>query len=177
LRVSAADTAAATTGLTQNQALIASLRQARASGRIVLNLHPDSNQVAELPALPLEDGDVFLVPHLSSTVSVAGAVYNPNAFLYDQHRRVREYLRLAGGANRDADKSRAYVIRADGSVISKQQISSLRHDAFDSLRMYPGDSVVVPLNVTKGTTMRSVVDIATIVGQFGLAIAAASLVF
>jgi hypothetical protein len=31
--------------------------------------------------------------------------------------------------------------------------------------------------VTKGTTMRSVVDIATIVGQFGLAIAAASIVF
>ena len=140
-------------------------------------MHPDSNQVAELPALPLEDGDVFLVPHLPSTVSVAGAVYNPNSFLYDSHRRVRDYLRLAGGANRDADKSRAYVIRADGSVISKQQISSLRHDAFDSLRMYPGDSVVVPLNVTKGTNLRSIVDIATIVGQFGIAIAAATLVF
>jgi protein involved in polysaccharide export with SLBB domain len=175
--VSAADTAAATTGQAQNQALITSLRQARASGRIVLNMHPDSNQVAELPALPLEDGDVFLVPHLPSTVSVAGAVYNPNSFLYDAHRRVRDYMRLAGGANRDADKSRAYVIRADGSVISKQQISSLRHDAFDSLHVYPGDSVVVPLNVTKGTNLRNIVDIATIVGQFGIAIAAASLVF
>ncbi|HEX4651936.1 MAG TPA: SLBB domain-containing protein [Granulicella sp.] len=175
--VSAADTAAATTGQAQNQALITSLRQARASGRIVLNMHPDSNQVAELPALPLEDGDVFLVPHLPSTVSVAGAVYNPNSFLYDAHRRVRDYMRLAGGANRDADKSRAYVIRADGSVISKQQISSLRHDAFDSLHVYPGDSVVVPINLNKGTTLRNIVDIATIVGQFGIAFAAADLVF
>jgi protein involved in polysaccharide export with SLBB domain len=175
--VSAADTAAATAGQTQNQALIASLRASRASGRIVLNLHPDSNQVAELPALPLEDGDTFLVPHLPSTVSVAGAVYNPNSFLYDEHRRVKDYLRLAGGANRDADRSRAYLIRADGSVISKQQISSLRRDGFDSLRVFPGDSVVVPLNVTKGTNLRSIVDIATIVGQFGLAIAATSIVF
>ncbi len=69
------------------------------------------------------------------------------------------------------------MIRADGSVISKQQISSLRHDGFDSLRVYPGDSVVVPLNLNKGTSLRNIVDIATIVGQFGIAIAAASLVF
>ena len=47
---------------------------------------------------------------------------------------MKDYLRLAGGANREADKNRAYVIRADGSVISKQQISSLRRDGFDSLR-------------------------------------------
>jgi protein involved in polysaccharide export with SLBB domain len=175
--ISASDSAAAAASQVQNQTLIASLRQARASGRIVLDLHPDSNQVAELPALPLEDGDVFIVPHLPSTVSVAGAVYNPNSFLYNPHHRVKDYLRLAGGANRDADKSRAYVIRADGSVISKQQISSLRRDGFDSLRVYPGDSVVVPLNLTKGLAIRSIVDIATIAGQFGLAIAAATLVF
>jgi len=175
--ISASDSAASAASQVQNQALIASLRQARSSGRIVLDLHPDSNQVAQLPALPLEDGDVFIVPHLPSTVSVGGAVYNPNSFLYNPHSRVKEYLRLAGGANRDADTARAYVIRADGSVISKQQISSLRHDGFDSLRVYPGDSVVVPLNLTKGLGMRSLVDIATIAGQFGLAIAAATLVF
>jgi protein involved in polysaccharide export with SLBB domain len=118
------------------------------------------------------------VPRQPSMVSVAGAVYNPNSFLYDAHLRVKDYLRLAGGANRDADQGRAYVIRADGSIIGKQQISSLRHDGFDSsLRIYPGDSVVVPINLSKGTTLRNVVDIATIVGQFGIAIAAADLVF
>jgi len=175
--ISAADTAASQATQLQNQALIASLRQARSSGRIVLDLHPDSNTVAELPAIPLEDGDVFIVPHLPSTVSVAGAVYNPNSFLYDRHRRVKDYLRLAGGADRDADASRAYVIRADGSVISKQQISSLRRDGFDSLRVYPGDTVVVPINLNKGTNLRNIVDIAQIVGQFGLAIAAFTLVF
>ena len=111
-----------------------------------------------------------------STVSVDGAVYNQNSFLYDPHRRLGDYLRLAGGANRDADKNRAYVIRAGGSVISKQYSSSLRGNGFDSVRLYPGDTVVIPLNLDKGKTMRLIVDIAQIVGQFGIAIAAANTV-
>jgi protein involved in polysaccharide export with SLBB domain len=175
--VSALDTAAASAAQAQNQNVISSLRQARSSGRIVLNMHPDSNNVAALPTIPLEDGDTFIVPHVPSMISVAGAVYNPNSFIYSTHERVGDYLRQAGGPNRDADQKRAYVIRADGSVISRQQISSLRRNAFDSLRVYPGDTVVVPLNLNKGTVLRNVVDIAQIFGQFGLAIAAASIVF
>jgi protein involved in polysaccharide export with SLBB domain len=110
-------------------------------------------------------------------VSINGAVYNQNSFLYDPHRRLGDYIQLAGGANRDADKKRAYVIRAGGGVISKQYSSSLRGNGFDSLRLYPGDTVVVPLNLDKGKSMRLIVDIAQIVGQFGLAIAATRVVF
>jgi protein involved in polysaccharide export with SLBB domain len=130
-----------------------------------------------VPELPLEDGDRFIVPRIPSTVSVDGAVYNQNSFVYDPSRRVGAYIRLAGGANRDADRNRAYVIRASGSVLSKQYSSSLRGNSFDSLHIYPGDTVVVPLNLTKGNTIRLIVDIAQIVGQFGIAIAAANTVF
>jgi len=108
---------------------------------------------------------------------VDGAVYNQNSFLYTPQRRVGGYIRLAGGANRDSDKNRSYVIRADGSVISKQYSSSLRGNGFDSLHLYPGDTVVVPLSLNKGQGLRNLVDIAQIVGQFGIAIAAATLVF
>jgi hypothetical protein len=38
--------------------------------------------------------------------------------------------------------------------------------------LYPGDTVVIPLNLDKGKTLRTVVDIAQIVGQFGIAVAA-----
>jgi protein involved in polysaccharide export with SLBB domain len=175
--ISASDTAAATAAQAQNQNIIASLRQARATGRIVLNLKPDSHDLGQIPDLPLEDGDRFIVPRVPSTVSVDGAVYNQNSFVYDEERRLGSYIRLAGGTNRDADKSRAYVIRASGSVISKQYTSSLRGNSFDSLHLYPGDTVVVPLNLTKGNTIRLIVDIAQIVGQFGIAIAAANVVF
>jgi protein involved in polysaccharide export with SLBB domain len=174
--INAQDTAAVAAQQVQTQNIITSLRQARATGRIVLELAPDASNVAQLPDLQLEDGDKFIVPRVPSTVSVDGAVYNQNSFLYDPHRRLGDYVRLAGGANRDADKNRAYVIRAGGSVISKQYSSSLRGNGFDSVRLFPGDTVVIPLNLDKGKTMRLIVDIAQIVGQFGIAIAAANTV-
>jgi len=175
--VSAQDTAALAAAQQQNQNVINSLRQARATGRIVLELQPDSHDASQLPDLPLEDGDQFIVPRIPSTVSVDGAVYNQNSFVFDPSRRLGGYVRLAGGANRDADKGRAYVIRASGAVISKQYSSSLRGNGFDSLGLYPGDTVVIPLNFNKGKTLRLIVDLAQIVGQFGIAIAAANVVF
>jgi protein involved in polysaccharide export with SLBB domain len=175
--ISAQDTAAAAASQAQSQSVVNSLRQVRATGRIVLELSPDSHDVSQLPDLPLEDGDRLIVPRVPSTVNVDGAVYNQNSFLYDPSRRVGSYIRLAGGANRDADANRAYVIRASGAVLSKQYSSSLRGNSFDSLHIYPGDTVVIPLNLTKGNTLRTIVSIAQIVGQLGIAVAAGNTVF
>jgi protein involved in polysaccharide export with SLBB domain len=175
--INAQDSAAATAAQFQAQGIVNRLRQVQATGRIVLDLPPDARDVSQLPDMPLENGDRFIVPRVPLTVSVDGAVYNQNSFLYDPQRRVGGYIRLAGGANRDSDKNRSYVIRADGSVLSKQYSSSLRGSGFDSIRLYPGDTVVIPLNLTKGQGLRTIVDIAQIVGQFGIAIAAANLVF
>jgi protein involved in polysaccharide export with SLBB domain len=171
------DSAAIAAAQQQNQNVINSLRQVRATGRIVLEMPVDANNISQIPDLPLEDGDRFIVPRVPSTVSVDGAVYNQNSFVYDPTRRVGSYIRLAGGANRDADTSRAYVIRASGSVLSKQYSSSLRGNSFDSLHIYPGDTVIVPLNLTKGNTLRTIVSVAQIVGQLGIAIAAGNTVF
>jgi len=174
--ISPNDQAAAQLAQAQVQNVVVSLRQARATGRVVLDLAPNSSSVNDLPDMPLEDGDRFILPRVPEIVSVDGAVYNQNSFLYDPHRRLGDYIKLAGGANRDADKGRAYVIRASGGVISKQYSSSLRGNGFDSVKLYPGDTVVVPINLDKGKTMRTIVDIAQIVGQFGIAIAAANVV-
>jgi protein involved in polysaccharide export with SLBB domain len=165
-----ANTFAAQQAQTQN--IINSLRNVRASGRIVLELPPNASSADQIPDLPLEDGDKLIIPRVPSTVAVNGAVYNQNSFLYDPHRRLGDYVQLAGGSNRDADKNRAFVMRAGGDVISKQYSSSLRGHGFDSVRLYPGDTVVIPLNLDKGKNIRLIVDIAQIVGQFGIAIAA-----
>jgi protein involved in polysaccharide export with SLBB domain len=170
------DSAAVAAAQQQNQNIVNSLRQARSTGRIVLGLSPDSSSITQIPDLPLEDGDRFIIPRFPLTVSVDGAVYNQNSFVYDPHLRVGDYIRLAGGANRDADSKRAYIIRAGGSVISRQYSSSLRGNRFESLHVNQGDTIVVPLNLDKGKTMRLIVDIAQIVGQFGIAIAAANTV-
>ncbi len=174
--ISPQDSAAVAAAQQQNQNIVNSLRQARSTGRIVLGIPVDSTSITQIPDLPLEDGDRFIVPRFSLTVSVDGAVYNQNSFVYDPHLRVGDYIRLAGGANRDADTGRAYVIRAGGSVVSRQYSSSLRGNRFDSLHVNQGDTIVIPLNLDKGKTMRLIVDIAQIVGQFGIAIAAANTV-
>ena len=65
---------------------------------------PDADSVDNLPDLPLQDGDRFIVPPKPSSVNVVGAVYEQSSFLFDSQRRVFGYLKEAGGANRDADK-------------------------------------------------------------------------
>ncbi len=95
--ISAQDSAALAAAQQQNQNVINSLRQAKATGRIVLELQPDSHEVSQLPDLPLEDGDQFIVPRIPSTVSVDGAVYNQNSFVFDANRHLGGYVRLAGG--------------------------------------------------------------------------------
>ncbi|MHB1700066.1 MAG: SLBB domain-containing protein [Acidobacteriaceae bacterium] len=168
--VSDVDTAAAAAQARTGQMMIARLRQVRATGRIVLQSRPNSKGADSLPDLPLEDGDRLVVPRVPSTVSVEGAVYSANAFLYDPHRRVGDYLHLAGGPTRDADKSRSFILRADGSVVSNQFHSPLR-SGFDSMRLYPGDTVVVPQNLKSGATMRFALNLSQIIGQMGMGLA------
>ncbi len=150
----------------------ARLRQLNASGRIVLNIHPDSKVLADVPDLPLEDGDTFIVPQVPSSIDVFGSVYTQNSFLYDPRKKTGDYIRQAGGETRTADAKRSYIVRADGSILSRQFSSSLFLNNFEATRLNPGDAVIVPERVDKRPLLRNLVDIATIIGQFGLGIAA-----
>jgi polysaccharide export outer membrane protein len=166
------DLAAIQAGVQEARGVVGKLRTLRSSGRIVLQLKPDSTGVESLPDLTLEDGDHFVVPSVPSSVDVYGAVYTQNSFLYDPRRRVGDYLREAGGANRTADTKRAYIVRADGSIVSRQYSSSLFSGGFDNTRMNPGDAIVLPEVVYRRSALRQLVDISTIIGQFGLGAAA-----
>jgi protein involved in polysaccharide export with SLBB domain len=170
--LSAEQTTSAQSAVVSQRALVARLRQASASGRIVLDLEPNSQGVDAIPTLPLENGDRFMVPSIPSTVNVVGTVYNPNAFLYSTDLRLGDYLQDAGGPSRYADQSRMFVIRADGSVIARQMRSHLFAANFDSLRMYPGDTLVMPTNVTKTTVLRGLLDWSQVISGFGIGAAA-----
>ena len=120
---------AAAQGNEQN--LLASLRQIRATGRIVLAFHPDSGGEASIADIALEDGDRFVVPHIPAAVNVVGAVYDQNSFLFSAGSRTGNYLHQSGGPNRDADKRREFVIRADGEVVSRDMTNGLWGNEFD----------------------------------------------
>ena len=150
--------------------MVARMRQIRPTGRIVLALAEEA-RTKDLPDLPLEDGDRFFIPSQPSMVNVFGSVYNENSFVYRPDNRVTEYLDLAGGPTKDADKSSIYVLRADGSVISKRQGGWLS-GSFDGAHLKPGDSIVVPEELDKTSIMRNLKDISQILYQFGLGAAA-----
>jgi protein involved in polysaccharide export with SLBB domain len=127
-----------------NRQLIDRIRSIRATGRIVLKMNPHSAGLNAIPELNLEDGDRFAVSFVPETIQVVGAVFNQNAFLSSDHARVGEFLRLAGGPSREADRKRIYVLRADGSVIPSQSGGRVFESDFYKLPLYPGDAVVVP---------------------------------
>jgi protein involved in polysaccharide export with SLBB domain len=173
---SAQDLASGAAAQNSEQDLLSRLRQMHATGRIVLELKPGSSGVDALPGITLENGDRFVVPPLPASVNVVGAVFDQNSFLYAAERRAGDYLRLAGGPTRDADRKNIFVIRADGSVISRGATSSLWGDEFDRLRMNPGDTIVVPEKSFRPSALRGFLDWSQLFSQFALGAAALSVI-
>ena len=172
--VSPQDTAAANTASISQQALLSRLRQLRATGRIVLEVKPNSVGLDSIPDLQLQDGDRFVVPPVPASVNVVGAVYDQNSFLFQSNRRVGDYLRLAGGPNRDADKSHIFVIRADGSVFSRESANGLWGNNFEATKLNPGDSIIVPEKVIGSSVLRGFVNWSQVFSQLALGAAAIS---
>jgi protein involved in polysaccharide export with SLBB domain len=166
------DTAATQAEVSASRSLVDKFRTLRATGRIVLAINPGASGVDQLPDMPLEDGDRFTVPSRPSTVNVVGAVYDQNSFLFNQRQQVGVYVRLAGGPTRDADAQHAFIIRADGSVVSRQSRSGVFGNTFVSTRMNPGDTVVVPEKVPRPSALRNFVNYSQIFSQLALGAAA-----
>ena len=166
------DQDAAATRATVDQAnqIVARIRRIQPIGRIVLEVKPDSRGVEAVPDLPLEDGDRFVVPRVPSTVAVEGQVYSANAFVFVRGRRERDYLKQAGGPDRNADKKRTFILRADGSVFSSQ------YGDVQRANMFPGDTIVVPPNFTHRAILRDLANISSVVSGLGFGIAAISLI-
>ncbi len=158
--------------LGMRQALIARISSIAPTGRVVLDMKPDASTLADIPDFTLEDGDSFYIPPRFSTVQVSGAVYNENAFRYQQNKLTTAYLADAGGATRDADVKRMFLIRADGTVISRQS-RSRRHTSFEKTALLPGDAIVIPVKLNAGSGWKQLEQITGILSQS--AITAASL--
>jgi protein involved in polysaccharide export with SLBB domain len=163
-------------GQSTEQQLIGQLKQMQATGRIVLQMPPGSHGANAIPNIVLENGDRFVVPPIPATVNVVGAVYDQNSFLYQKGARVGTYLRFAGGPNRDADRKAAFIIRADGSVVSRSAAGSIWGNEFDSLRLNPGDTIVIPDKVLKPSALAGILNWSQLFSQFALGAAALSVI-
>ncbi|MEJ2431222.1 MAG: SLBB domain-containing protein [Deltaproteobacteria bacterium] len=166
--------------LEAKKALLQKLRQAKVTGRMVI-------QLAQLEVfrdskfdLRLEDGDHLEIPHEPESVNVLGEVYNPTSFLYEKGKRANFYLSRAGGPTANAEAGEMYIIRADGSVLSKSQSgTSYSWDpetnrwttgSFSSAEVYPGDSVLVPRKLVKIHWIKETKDITQIMFQIAVVV-------
>lgn len=163
----------------QQQMLVAKLREITPLGRVVIRLD-DPERLRGTPwDLELQKEDSLMIPQIQQTVNVLGAVLNPTAIVYDPDLTVDDYVTRAGGPARYADVRGAYIIKVNGSALSRRGVKwfgqvwtgteyTFQMGGFSSLTLEPGDSIVVPEELERISWLRELKDIAAILGNLAL---------
>ncbi|HCG7974765.1 TPA: SLBB domain-containing protein [Vibrio parahaemolyticus] len=115
----------------------------------------------------LEDGDFLFVPTFRNTVSIMGEVQVPITYLLDNKLDVDDYLNKAGGAKKQADEDRIFVVRADGSVYKP---SSGYWFGNNKEELKAGDTIVVPIDTDYRDALSTWTAATQILYQTGVAI-------
>lgn len=163
----------------QQLGMIASLRKVEPLGRVIIRLTDPERLRGTPDDIELEPGDNLMIPERDSTVNVVGAVFNPTAIVYTPYRTVGEYITIAGGTTKIADDKEVYVIKVNGAAVSRKGFRWLGNSwdgnkyvyhvgGLKTLRLDPGDTIVIPEQLQRIEWLRQIKDIATIIGQIAL---------
>jgi protein involved in polysaccharide export with SLBB domain len=156
--------------LAVGQSLLANLRETKPVGRLVIDLsrasraRPGSEQ-----DIVLKDGDQLVVPRVTQEVTVIGEVQSATSHLYRADLSRDDYIAMSGGLTPRGDDDRIYVVRADGSVVTRSGNAWFSGGGVD---MRTGDTVVVPLDTERMRPLPFWTAVTTII--YNLAIAAAA---
>ena len=103
-------------------------------------------------------------------VNVVGRVYNPTGVVYDPaNDTVGDYLKMVGGPTESADRDHIFLIKANGSVVSRENAGGgFLSGGFLSAKVEPGDSIVVPEKLVQTRLMKEVKDITQILYQIAV---------
>ena len=111
----------------------------------------------------LREGDQLIIPELSNTVKINGAVMMPNTVSYNARMSVKDYISQAGGYANGARKTKAFIIYMNGQVAEVK--GSGRH------QVEPGCEIIVPIkDKTKADkwSIQTIIGIASSLGSLGL---------
>ncbi|GAC10536.1 SLBB domain-containing protein [Paraglaciecola chathamensis] len=120
------------------------LLQVEPVGRLVIDMPQiiAGNPTADLS---LKDGDKLFVPNISSSVSVVGEVFVPSTHMFKYGKTLEQYVANSGGETDRADMGDVYIVKADGSVTIPE--TSFWFSSNETV-LEPGDTIVVPRDVT-----------------------------
>lgn len=109
----------------------------------------------------LRAGDKLVVPELSNTVKINGAVMLPNTVAYKDNKSVKYYISQAGGFANNARKSGAFIIYMNG------QVAKVKGSGRNMIE--PGCEIVVPVKDKNGRmNFQTILGIASSIGSLGL---------
>lgn len=110
------------------------------SGRLSGNFSPESDTINDIY---LQDGDSIFVPVLSNTIRITGQVNQPITTSFKDLVGISEYIELAGGLSKSADKGLIFVISAngEGKVVQSGFFRS------NPVYLRPGDTIFVPRKI------------------------------
>jgi len=148
--------------------LLEDVQSSRPVGRMVIDL-PQVLAEAGYQPIRLQDGDTLKVPTIPQSVSVFGEVQFPTSHLHAEGLTVDDYLERSGGATRQADEDRVYVVKADGSVMLPEKSAWF---GSRSQKLQPGDTIIVPIDVDRLNQLELWSNVSQIVYQMALGAAA-----
>jgi protein involved in polysaccharide export with SLBB domain len=159
--------------LASRRALIAQLKKTRAKGRVIIHLPESGNVAGTLGDVLLEDGDRLDVPRKMNVINVVGRVYNPTGIVYDPaNDSVGYYLRLVGGPTENADRDHIFLLKANGSVVTRETADrgfiAFGGKGLLNTRVEPGDSILVPEKLFQARFMKDIKDITQILYQIAV---------
>lgn len=151
----------------QKRRMLDMLRQTRATGRVVIRLEDPPTLLKKTPYdLLLEEGDRLHIPREAQTINVAGNVLNPSSFIFEPYSTYNDYIEKAGGYGRNADRSRVYLLKADGSAV---RVGHLKKPPY----IERGDTIIVPEKIQVASDLRRTSDIVDIVYKTAISAAVA----
>ncbi|MCL1926188.1 MAG: SLBB domain-containing protein [Syntrophorhabdaceae bacterium] len=158
--------------LEARRGLLAQLKKVKAQGRVIIKLSDPDAMVGSSDDIFLEDGDRLFVPTKMNVVNVVGRVYNPTGVVYDPaNDSVSHYLKKVGGPADKADRDNIFVLKANGSVVSRSSAGgNFLTGGFMSSKIEPGDSIVVPQKLAEARAMKDVKDLVQILYQIAVSV-------
>jgi polysaccharide export outer membrane protein len=160
----------ATQALAVGQSLLASLRDAKPVGRLVIDLNRSSTaKPGSEQDIVLKDGDKLMVPRTVQEVTVIGEVQSATSHLFRKDLARDDYIAMSGGLTPRADVDHIYVVRADGSVVAQSGSAWFNGGGAD---IRTGDTIVVPLDTERMRPLPFWIAVTTII--YNLSIAAAA---
>ena len=150
--------------------MVDKLGTAEAVGRMSINLDKIMAQNKE-QNVNLENQDFLYIPPLRKVISVIGYVQFPTSHIFEANKSINDYIALSGGAKKQADTDRVYVIRANGSVfVPNQSFWFSREDK----PLMPGDTIVMPMDTDYMDKLTTFTSATQILYQLGVAWSAIS---